>query len=259
MKYFLDTEFHEYKKKPFFSKPVDTIELISIGIVSEDDREYYAISKDFDLKEAWKNDWLRENVLKKLHSEMCKLVSPYGKTHHYSLFEDFTIKSMKTLIRWYGKTNKQIAEEIKSFTKVDDKSIYEWAGFKYFFSLEDMAEAFGNENKNEFYGYYSDYDWVRFCWLFGRMIDLPKGFPMYCKDLKQIFDDKVWNHAKGVSNALIEGIYPIPSDEVSTHKIFNELLEEYKLSKEYPKQTNEHNALQDALFNKELYEFLNKI
>ena len=39
-----------------------------------------------------------------------------------------------------------------------------------------------------FWGYYSDYDWVVFCQLFGKMIDLPKGFPMYCHDLKQEMD-----------------------------------------------------------------------
>ena len=37
--------------KYFDSKP--TIDLISIGIVSSDGSEYYAISKDFNLKEAW--------------------------------------------------------------------------------------------------------------------------------------------------------------------------------------------------------------
>ena len=56
MKYFIDTEFHNYIKKPLFSKGIDTIELISIGIVSEENREYYAISKDFDIKNAWNND-----------------------------------------------------------------------------------------------------------------------------------------------------------------------------------------------------------
>jgi hypothetical protein len=43
--------------------------------------------------------------------------------------------------------------------------------------------------KPEFWGYYADYDWVAFCQLFGKMIDLPKGWPMYCRDLKQFCDD----------------------------------------------------------------------
>lgn len=41
----------------------------------------------------------------------------------------------------------------------------------------------------EFYGYYADYDWVVFCQLFGRMVDLPEGFPYYCRDLKQTMDE----------------------------------------------------------------------
>lgn len=39
--------------------------------------------------------------------------------------------------------------------------------------------------KPEFWAYFADYDWVVFCQIFGRMIDLPNGWPMYCLDLKQ--------------------------------------------------------------------------
>lgn len=28
------------------------------------------------------------------------------------------------------------------------------------------------------------------CQLYGPMIDLPKGWPMYCRDLKQLLDDR---------------------------------------------------------------------
>lgn len=45
--------------------------------------------------------------------------------------------------------------------------------------------GFVDVGKPEFWGYFADYDWVVFCWLFGAMIDLPKGWPMYCLDLKQ--------------------------------------------------------------------------
>lgn len=55
MRYFYDTEFIE---------DGTTIELVSIGIVSEDGREYYAVSSDADLSKA--NPWVRENVLDKL-------------------------------------------------------------------------------------------------------------------------------------------------------------------------------------------------
>lgn len=43
----------------------------------------------------------------------------------------------------------------------------------------------GADAKPEFWAYYADYDWVVFCWLFGSMVDLPKGWPMFCRDLKQ--------------------------------------------------------------------------
>jgi hypothetical protein len=36
-----------------------------------------------------------------------------------------------------------------------------------------------------FWAYFSHYDWVVFCQLYGRMIDLPDIYPMFCMDLKQ--------------------------------------------------------------------------
>lgn len=47
--------------------------------------------------------------------------------------------------------------------------------------------AFAGE-RPEWWAYYADYDWVVLCQMFGRMIDLPKGWPMYCRDLKQLAD-----------------------------------------------------------------------
>lgn len=48
-----------------------------------------------------------------------------------------------------------------------------------------ILDFLANDNNIEFWGYYSSYDWVVFCQLFGRMIDLPKSLPMFCNDLKQ--------------------------------------------------------------------------
>lgn len=41
-------------------------------------------------------------------------------------------------------------------------------------------------SKPEFWAYYCSYDWVALCQLFGTMMDLPKGWPMYCLDIKQL-------------------------------------------------------------------------
>jgi hypothetical protein len=54
--------------------------------------------------------------------------------------------------------------------------------------IADAVVAFAGD-KPEFWGYYADYDWVVLCQLYGRMIDLPKGWPMYCRDVKQLCDN----------------------------------------------------------------------
>ena len=38
----------------------------------------------------------------------------------------------------------------------------------------------------EFWAYYADYDWVVLCQLFGKMIDLPRDWPKFCLDVKQL-------------------------------------------------------------------------
>ncbi len=38
----------------------------------------------------------------------------------------------------------------------------------------------------EFWAYFGSYDWVVLCQLFGSMIDLPQGWPMFVRDLKQL-------------------------------------------------------------------------
>ncbi|MBZ9939184.1 3'-5' exoribonuclease [Mesorhizobium sp. BR1-1-16] len=73
--------------------------------------------------------------------------------------------------------------------------------------------------KPEFWAYYSDYDWVCLCQLYGRMIDLPDGWPMFCLDLKQM--------------AVAFG------------------------SPKLPEQASvEHNALTDAVWTREAWDFL---
>lgn len=50
---------------------------------------------------------------------------------------------------------------------------------------EDLKQLLLRDGKPEIWGYFADYDWVAFCQLFGKMVDLPDGFPMFCLDLKQ--------------------------------------------------------------------------
>lgn len=87
--------------------------------------------------------------------------------------------------------------------------------------MKDMILEFIGKDTPEFWAYFADYDWVVFCWIFGKMIDLPKGWPMYCKDLQQLVDEL------GIKN----------------------------LDKLVP-QKDEHHALKDAEWTKEAWEFV---
>lgn len=230
MKYFIDTEFIEgtqqkrFLGKIAYGKTKPTIDFISIGIVSESCQEYYAISNQFNLKEAWNRDdnkdtnfppnyWLRDKVLQPIYYELLSKRSIYEKTYFSSLSDTFSYDCMKYLLKHFGKSNKQIADEIKELCKP-------------FPATGNSSEGVTSWHNPEFYGYYSSYDWVVFCWLFGKMKDLPEGFPMYCRDLKQMMDEKG-------------------------------LGKEWK-QKNCPETHFVHNALADAKWNLQLYHEINK-
>ena len=79
-----------------------------------------------------------------------------------------------------------------------------------------------HESENpSFYAYFCNYDWVVFCWLFGTMMELPAGFPMYCHDIKQIM------HMLSIKKEDL----PVQED-------------------------GHHNALADAKWNKEAFEYI---
>jgi hypothetical protein len=56
------------------------------------------------------------------------------------------------------------------------------------YSREDIARKIREfaGDKPEFWAYYASYDWVLLCQLYGRMLDVPKGWPMFVRDLRQI-------------------------------------------------------------------------
>lgn len=250
MKYFFDTEFHERIKKPWFGKKHHLMELISIGIVDEDGRTYYAVSSDFDLKAAWENQWLRDNVLHPIYKELRDIQNEsIGERILYGhLWQFFSYKSLKMLISWHGKKNDQIAAEIFNFVNPDlGFHITGYSNSSFKDSASEMSLHFAKHNvtdikehfyaQPEFYAYFADYDWVLLCSLFGSMMDLPPGFPMYCKDLKQYKDQAIDNnnlHTKLAETTLFEA------------------------QKDYPLNTNDHNALSDAQWNYKLYNFLKK-
>jgi hypothetical protein len=161
MKYFYDTEFVENGR---------TINLLSIGIVAEDGREFYAQTL---YGQGYKktpnlcpNTWVRENVIPHL-------------------------------------------DESGLYTGELQKLLLDFCA----------PEKYG---KPQFWGYYADYDHVALCQLFGTMMDLPKGWPMYTMDIKQL--------------CVSLGDPGLPEQK-----------------------STEHHALADARWNKQAYEFLMQV
>ena len=166
---------------------------MSIGIVAEDGSTFYAECTTFDERNA--DEWVWENVLGKL--------SFWGKLPQKSRHAHSFQASCK------GET---IHYEVFGSPK---------------YIKEMLMQFFAEDNSSpQFYAYYADYDWVVFCRIFGRMTDLPKGFPMFCIDLKQM----MWERC---------------------------LDEDWK-RENHPDPSNEHNALADAEWNKGLYEKIAK-
>lgn len=240
MKYFIDTEFNEDFHAPFFGRRRHFIDLISIALVAEDGREYYAISKDFDLKAAWnKMDrdgkyWLRDNVLAPIHKDLYAMETRITKEHFPNLI-DFSYEGLRNLIKWHGKTNEDIKEDILDFTG----------------TLQDIG---GRTDRNpEFYGYYCDYDWVVFCTLFGKMIDLPPTYPKYCRDIKQMLDEVAERTLDTIKFKLWTHIH-----DCSTDSSMQNALKYLKSLAGYPRTIEHHNALGDARWTKNLYDFVNR-
>lgn len=163
MKYFFDTEFIEDGK---------TIDLISIGIVEEsngdsyENRTLYLQNSECSFQLA--SDWVWRNVYPHLiHFDMRGTRSCHGvetvRDSGLSRSRSTKCGNVKSPCMWA--TRDEIRDAVLDFVNVKDNGL------------------------PEFWGYYADYDWVVFCQLFGSMMQLPKGFPMYCRDLKQLLDE----------------------------------------------------------------------
>lgn len=122
-----------------------TIRLISIGMVREDGKGLYRVVYDYSLM---------KDVF--YHDWLKRNVVP---SLPYEMTEDGVALIHGHLDYGSVKTRDEIAEDIKSFVL--------------------------NTPNPELWAYYGAYDHVALCQLFGRMVDLPTGFPMYTNDLKQ--------------------------------------------------------------------------
>jgi hypothetical protein len=159
--YAYDTEFLEDGK---------TIELISIGIVCEDGREYYAVNSDMDQGEIRCDHWLLANVWPHLPLRGYKTKpATVGGTIKQVVDTPGYLDTHSTLVKpkWV------IANEVRDFIVGD---------------LADRDEVVAADELPELWAYYGAYDHVALCQLWGRMINHPRFMPMWTHDLMQLIE-----------------------------------------------------------------------
>ena len=178
MRYFVDTEFIEDGR---------TIDLISIGIVCEDGREYYAISTEFDPKKA--SRWVKDNVLSKLPPR-----------HVNPIYESPRIREESRA--W--KLRSQIKQEILQFIGEPPElwANYSAHDFVAFSQLMSLSEFTNTRHIFNFFGLLQAKK-------YNPMVEnYPSGYPYYCNDIQQwcnqLGNPKLPELSEGEHHALID-------------------------------------------------------
>ena len=161
MKIWYDTEFIEDGR---------AIGLISVGMVAEDGREYYAVNRDMPVKRIRRHPWLMTNVVPSL---------PHGHGDRKNTIP------RRWLFDYYDpcvRTRSRIADNVRDFIRETPSP--------------------------ELWAWYGAYDHVVLCQLWGPMVSLPNGVPMWTNDLKQeaqrLGNPQVPQQDHGQHNALAD-------------------------------------------------------
>lgn len=136
--------------------------LISIGIVSEDSRFFYAELNDYDKEQI--DDWLQQNVISNL-----KFAPPKNGEYEYSVMSRHENNPIGDPI------NKGYNMELRGSTKEVSEALKEWVS-----QFEDIK-------------IWSDclaYDWVLFNHLFGHAFNLPESIYYIPFDICTLFEIK---------------------------------------------------------------------
>jgi hypothetical protein len=168
MKIDFDTEFIDDGKK---------IEFISIGMVREDGKQYYAVTDNVSvIYRAIENDWLRKNVVNSLPLNIFgSSVGQFSGRINYEWDWDKNHKDFGAI-----KPKEQIAQDIRVFCT--------------------------EHGTPELWAWYAAYDHVVLSQIFGKMLDLPEDIPMWTNDLRQelhrLGNPRYPEQQEGAHNAL---------------------------------------------------------
>lgn len=138
MRLFFDTEFTGLHKNTT---------LISIGIIAENGKSFYAELTDYDKEQV--DDWIRENVIKNLKLDA-------DKFHQGSCYDMGS-----------GIKSKEYVKDVNRAIRGTKEEVAKW--------LKDWIEnAFEEEDKLFMVGDVCGFDWVLFCDLFGHAFKIPE-------------------------------------------------------------------------------------
>jgi len=126
-----------------------TIDLISIGIVAEDGREYYAVNADAPWKRIKNHPWLMANVVPHLPKAYGDARNMQPTSWPFNL-ADPSVRAKPAIA----------------------------SGVQHFLTQHG--------GQVELWGYYSAYDYVVLAQLWGPLIALPKGIPTWTNDVQQV-------------------------------------------------------------------------
>ena len=122
-------------------------------------------------------------------------------------------------------TNDWIIKNVIPYLWLNQWNVEEYMGYERRWDVivplhdfrKKIEEYFSEDDDIEIWGWYCSYDWYLFCKVFGIMMNLPKSFPYFIRDLRQEMDripkeDRPQvkrNHnaledARGIRNAYIE-------------------------------------------------------
>lgn len=151
-----------------------TIDLISIGMVDDAGRELYLINADAPWGRIAERPWLVDNVLPSLPRAEVTPSNPAGIN-----FEHLLVVPRAT-----------IALEVRDFILGEHP---------------DVAPVDAGRPV-DLWAWYGAFDHVALAWLFGPMIDLPQGIPMFTNDIRQwvgmLGDPPLPRQSAGAHNAL---------------------------------------------------------
>lgn len=171
MKIYYDCEFLEDGR---------TIDLISIGMVAEDGRELYAVAEEIEAdplhERICRDRWIMANVVPHLPLRARDGIEQPRAQHPGRFYLDSHDNRIMP--------RRMIRNAVREFILAAAPDVELWA-------------------------WYGAYDHVALAQLFGRMIHLPDGVPMYTRDLRQEYDrlgapDGLPEQSEGEHDALAD-------------------------------------------------------